>query len=238
MGETLIRAVGHEFPTIAEAATIDNQFLIGSSILVSPFLKEKQTQVIAYVPPAARWFYFADNFVAPVTNKTHTFHDADSHRPLLLREGLVLPLVTDLPKPLNTHEQRRKPMELWVMPTDKGEARGDLFWDDGDSIDTIGRGEYNYFDFHLANCRLTIKPVHHGLDKGNDGEVTKISAVNIALNKSVKLDKLEVTVDGHKVVGTVILSHLSIPLGDLVDLFKTNKSIDIVFSSNSKCFLP
>jgi len=37
-------------------------------------------------------------------------------------------------------------------------ARGDLFWDDGESIDTYERNHYNYFIFSYDNQRLIIEP--------------------------------------------------------------------------------
>lgn len=42
-------------------------------------------------------------------------------------------------------------------------ARGELFWDDGDSIDTIERDEYNLYSFILINRnKLVVRVDHHG----------------------------------------------------------------------------
>lgn len=39
-GDTLVRAMHHEFPKDGAARSIDQQFFLGSSILVNPFLYE------------------------------------------------------------------------------------------------------------------------------------------------------------------------------------------------------
>ena len=55
-GNTVARALWHEFPLDEEARGIDRQFLWGSGILISPVLEPNVTTVWAHFPPQARWF--------------------------------------------------------------------------------------------------------------------------------------------------------------------------------------
>ncbi|CAF4269645.1 unnamed protein product, partial [Rotaria magnacalcarata] len=46
---------------------------------------------------------------------------------------------------------RGNPFTLLVAQSDAGTASGNLFWDDGDSIDSIETKTYNYMEFSLTN---------------------------------------------------------------------------------------
>jgi len=49
---------------------------------------------------------------------------------------------------------RANPFTLLVAPSQLGTAHGNLFWDDGDSIEFQ---EYNYLEFSLENNLITIE---------------------------------------------------------------------------------
>jgi len=52
---------------------------------------------------------------------------------------------------------RQNPFVLLVALSQAGDASGSLFWDDGDSMDTIETKTYNYFEFNVtASNVLTI----------------------------------------------------------------------------------
>ena len=49
-GHTVARPLFHEFPLDNNTHAIDEQFMLGPSLLISPFLYDKQTVVKAYLP--------------------------------------------------------------------------------------------------------------------------------------------------------------------------------------------
>lgn len=202
------------------------------------FPEQKQISATAYLPPA-HWYRFDNDFLAHVvgTNERYTFYDSESHRPLLLREGLILPIVTDMPEPLNTFEIRRKPIELWIIPTAKGKASGDLFWDDGESIDTFEKGQYNYFAIELDDCNLWILPLYHAIKDGKDGEVAKISIISIILAREHQLSVVEIKIGNATLSGVINRHQLSIPIGDHLDLYRLEHTVNISLKKEGKCYL-
>jgi len=58
-GNTVVRALWHEYPMDSTALSIDRQFLWGSGLLISPVLDEGQVTVDAYFPDA-RWYSYYD----------------------------------------------------------------------------------------------------------------------------------------------------------------------------------
>ncbi len=71
---------------------------------------------------------------------------------------------------------RDNPFTLLVAQSEWGTASGNLFWDDGDSIETT---LYNYFEFSLTNAILTINAlVRNYKDSPMRLEIVKILGVN------------------------------------------------------------
>lgn len=52
---------------------------------------------------------------------------------------------------LTTTESRKQPMALVVALTASGEARGELYWDDGESLGVLERGAYTLITFLAKN---------------------------------------------------------------------------------------
>ncbi|KAF3846403.1 hypothetical protein F7725_003481 [Dissostichus mawsoni] len=69
-----------------------------------------------------------------------------------VREGHIIPQQEPA---LTTAASRRNPFFLTVALSAGGWARGDLFWDDGDSLDTFEMGNYCYVIF-MAGQVLTV----------------------------------------------------------------------------------
>lgn len=80
--------------------------------------------------------------------------DSRSVAPLFYRAASIIPVaITDDPaKPiLNTVELRKQPLRLDVYPSeDEASASGDLYWDDGDSLESISGKKYSYYHFGLT----------------------------------------------------------------------------------------
>jgi hypothetical protein len=71
---------------------------------------------------------------------------------------------------------RDNPFTLFVAQSQAGTASGNLFWDDGDSIEIKS---YNYLEFSLANAILTINAlVRNYNDSSMRLEIIKILGVN------------------------------------------------------------
>lgn len=78
----------------------------------------------------------------------------------------MIPMTTSVSH-INTESVRRSNLTLVVLPDQKRTALGDLYWDDGESVDSVERLQYNYYTFEMqSNCSLVIDVKH----SGNDGQ--------------------------------------------------------------------
>ncbi|NWU89928.1 LYAG glucosidase, partial [Upupa epops] len=141
-GETVARPLFLEFPGDPNTWAVDRQLLWGGGLLITPVLEAGKTQVSGYFP-AGTWYSLAGGgarrcwgalggqwILLPAPLDTINVH---------VRAGHILPLQEPA---LSTAESRKKGMALLVALTAEGIARGDLFWDDGDSWQSFERGDY------------------------------------------------------------------------------------------------
>uniref|UniRef100_A0A4W6G9B0 Alpha glucosidase 2 n=1 Tax=Lates calcarifer TaxID=8187 RepID=A0A4W6G9B0_LATCA len=131
-GHTVARPLMFEFPKDVKTYGIDKQFLWGKSLLVTPVLDPGVDYVDGYFPEGLWYDYYTIN--------------------LHLREGSVIP--TQTPN-LTLWVSSGQPLHLISALSDDGSATGDLFWDDGESIDTYETNQYTYIIFSVAQV-LTV----------------------------------------------------------------------------------
>ncbi|CAF1315715.1 unnamed protein product [Rotaria sordida] len=155
--ETLVQPLHFEFSNDNKTLGIDRQFLIGRAILVSPNLVSinNTTMVHAYIPEDV-WYEFPSGVKVKVVG---VFVDLDTPLEKInihVRGGFIIPM--QIPG-TNLMIGRGNPFTLLVAQSALGNATGNLFWDDGDSIDSIETKSYNYFEFLLISNKLTINAI-------------------------------------------------------------------------------
>ncbi|NWS64217.1 LYAG glucosidase, partial [Chunga burmeisteri] len=137
-GETVARPLFLEFPKDPNTWAVDRQLMWGGGLLVTPVLEAGKTKVSGYFP-AGTWYSLAGDstihskgqwILLPAPLDTINVH---------VRAGHILTLQEPA---FSTAESRKKGMALVVALTPDGFARGDLFWDDGESWQTFERGDY------------------------------------------------------------------------------------------------
>ncbi|XP_054167613.1 sucrase-isomaltase, intestinal-like [Oppia nitens] len=169
IGQTVARPVFHEFANDTNTYAIDKQFMWGRSVLISPILEENKSAVTAYLPPSDNWFESWPQITkVPKTgflNITDKKYETGPP-PVHFRGGSIIPM-SAVSKHNNTVTVRQAPINLIVLPVGNNNntflATGDLFWDDGDSIDTVEKNLYNYWEFQLLpNCTVFINPMKKG----------------------------------------------------------------------------
>jgi len=171
-GGTVVRSMAHEFPSIPECWSLDEQFLWDSSLLIAPVIYENHVNKSLYLPTTSRWFdYYTGEEVRTLGHIT--VPAPLDFIPLYLRGGAIIPHQQSA---MNTVASRMKPLYL-IAALDKNQyAEGYLFWDDGESIDTYQKGVFNYFAFHYKSERLTIEPWTYNYPKmGNDIKLEEIT---------------------------------------------------------------
>nr|XP_013801612.1 PREDICTED: lysosomal alpha-glucosidase-like [Apteryx mantelli mantelli] len=79
------------------------------------------------------------------------------HLNLHVREGAILP--TQKPG-ITSEASQGNPLRLIVALSQSATAWGDLFWDDGESLDTFERGSYSYLVFNVTQNVFTSTVLH------------------------------------------------------------------------------
>nr|XP_032653104.1 lysosomal alpha-glucosidase isoform X2 [Chelonoidis abingdonii] len=146
-GETVARPLFLEFPADPNTLSVDRQFMWGAGLLITPVLVAGKTKVSGYFPTETWYNLMAGSVIhskgqwvlLPAPLDTINVH---------VRAGHILPLQEP---GLTTTESRKKGMTLVVALTVAGVARGDLFWDDGESLLTFEKGDYTQILFLATN---------------------------------------------------------------------------------------
>ncbi|UJR10929.1 hypothetical protein I4U23_015114 [Adineta vaga] len=153
-GSTVIRPLFHEFPTDKITFDIHLQFLIGSHIMILPVTDNGARQVYVYIP-SSHWYDYYTGSLIQAKQQFIMLEAPLETIPILLRGGAIIPTQGYA---LSTKYSRMKPFELIIVLNANGQAEGDLFYDDGESFDTINSQRYYYatFNWSSVNCLLSI----------------------------------------------------------------------------------
>lgn len=136
-GTTVAHAIWMVFPEDEVTLNIDDQFMLGTNVLVSPVLAANTSSVLAYFPQGL-WYPISSGVfgVEPISAVSR------GHRVLLptpltdtnvhVRGGSILPLQDAA---MTTTVSRQSNFTLLVSLSVHGNASGALFWDDGEQIE-------------------------------------------------------------------------------------------------------
>jgi alpha-glucosidase len=135
-GSTVMRALAWEFPNEPQLAGVDTQFLLGPNILVTPVLEPQVDSVKGVFPgviDGESWYdWYTGERVNAQAGVNTTISAPLGHIPVYVRGGAVLP--TQEPG-YTTTDSRKNPWGLIIALSDKGEASGSLYVDDGESLE-------------------------------------------------------------------------------------------------------
>lgn len=93
-----------------------------------------------------------------------------------LRAGYIIPLQGP---GLTTTESRRQPMALAVALNRTGEAHGELFWDDGESLGVLERGAFTKVTF-LARSNTIVNHLEHVAGEAAGLQLRKLTVLGVA----------------------------------------------------------
>ncbi|XP_072225139.1 lysosomal alpha-glucosidase [Leuresthes tenuis] len=153
--DTVARPLFIEFPTDPNCQTIDQQFLWGSSLLISPVLEQGAVEINAYLPNGT-WYSLHNGQPFYSTGQYLLLSAPLDTINIHVREGHIIPQQEPA---LTTTASRIRPLFLTVALTEGGWASGDLFWDDGDSLDTVEMQNYCYVIFIAGQSQIVSDPL-------------------------------------------------------------------------------
>ncbi|KOX74652.1 Lysosomal alpha-glucosidase [Melipona quadrifasciata] len=154
-GETVARPLFFEYSNDSTTYDIDTQFLWGSCLMIIPVLEENKTEVSAYLPRGL-WYNFYTKESVFALGKYYTMNAPLDTIPLMIRGGFILPAQ----KPDNTTTNSRKNnFELLITLDHVNQAKGELYWDDGDSLDSLEKKQFVWSVFFIKNNTLSTAKV-------------------------------------------------------------------------------
>nr|ANF89437.1 truncated sucrase-isomaltase [Desmodus rotundus] len=169
-GETVARPFLHEFYEDTNSWIEDTQFLWGPSLLITPVLKQGADTVSAYGAdtvsayiPNAIWYDYETGAKRPWRKQRVNMYLPGDKIGLHLRGGYIIP--TQQPA-VTTTASRKNPLGLIVALDEDNKAKGDFFWDDGETKDTITTGTYILYTFTVSNNKLDIVCTHSSYQEG------------------------------------------------------------------------
>mmetsp|Transcript_21605 Transcript_21605/g.22362 ORF Transcript_21605/g.22362 Transcript_21605/m.22362 type:complete len:969 (+) Transcript_21605:105-3011(+) len=142
-GSLVSRALWANFPNDSNALSIERQFMLGDSIMISPVLDAGVTQVDAYFP-AGLWYNLETRAFAYDTTSSGSYKSI--YTPLTSTNvhvlgGNILPMQKTA---ITTTIGRTTPFTLLNALNSNGEASGHLFWDDGEQIELTNSLQTKY----------------------------------------------------------------------------------------------
>ncbi|RDA95699.1 hypothetical protein CP533_1163 [Ophiocordyceps camponoti-saundersi (nom. inval.)] len=159
-GRPAIQPVFYLYPHDRRTWPLELQYFYGPALLVAPVTDKGATGVRVYLPDDIFYDWYSHKPIRGESAEHVFLHQDPTMIPLLIRGGTILP--ARLNSTQTTTELRRQDFELLVALDDHGEALGELYLDDGESLDpqdglSLISFRYNHTDgflsFHgVFNC--------------------------------------------------------------------------------------
>ncbi|KAL9648423.1 hypothetical protein ABK040_014044 [Willaertia magna] len=198
-GGMVVKPLFFEFPEEQETYRIERQFLIGNYLLVSPVLEQGDVTVKAYFPNAIWYDYYKGDLVTRSANQsTLSFVELNAPidvLPLHLRGGAIIPRQEPA---LNTVKQKGNPYELLIALNNEGQAFGELFLDDGESLNTIENHNYTLLNYQVNNVKnqLIIQEIVKEEGYYNNDNKLVFNNIKVYMGILKQLKVCSVTVNG------------------------------------------
>lgn len=164
-----------EFSEEESLMDVDDEFMVGGSILVKPVSTPGATSVSVTLPKGARWYDYHDKSRPDPQNGTLDYPVTIESIPIFVKAGSIIPQKDRLRR--SSAMMAEDPLTLYVfMDEEREEANGWVYVDDGTSL------HYQKGEFFEAKCCLK-----NGLFKW---EVVSGKDVTTALRSLIKVDRI------------------------------------------------
>ena len=187
---------------IADLLSLDDQWMIGSDIMVKPVTKPGEANVDVYFPSTAP-IHFSENGLT-MDDASHTiWYDLITYQaydgtkqhiqtvaspidklPVFIRSGSIIPRKMRLRR--STVSMKNDPYTLIVtLDTSGSYSSGSLYMDDEETFDYYHKGDYSIRSFAFKNGELTSTQVDGKDDIQLNQEIERIVVVGISRTTSL-----------------------------------------------------
>ncbi|XP_045144841.1 maltase-glucoamylase, intestinal [Echinops telfairi] len=173
-----------------------------------------QTQ--AYMPDAV-WYHYETGARATWRKQQVVMELPRDKIGLHLRGGFIFPIQQPS---TTTAASRRNPLGLIIALDDNQEAKGELFWDDGETTDTVTGSKYLFCEFSVSQNQLAVKIVQSNYKDPNNlaFKEIKILGTKEPTNIVVKQNNIPTQASPKVTYDTVLqvatITELSLVLGE------------------------
>ena len=141
-GVPFLQPLFYVYPADSNVVGNELQFFYGEAILVSPVSEEGATSVQAYFPDDLFYDWFTGEKVVGAGAAQTLSGVSITDIPLHIRGGSILPLRIE--SAMTTTELRKRGFEILIAPGVDGSAEGELYLDDGESIEVESAAEIQF----------------------------------------------------------------------------------------------
>lgn len=146
--EPIMRPLWIEFPDELETFSVEDEYMLGSALLVHPVTEPKTTTVDVFLPGSHEVWYDSKTFAIWEGARNMKMAVALDTIPVFQRGGTVVPVKTTVGK--STGYMTDSPYGLRVALSSEGCASGELYLDDGHSFQYLHQKQFLHrkFSFH------------------------------------------------------------------------------------------
>jgi alpha-glucosidase len=139
------------YPKDKATWSLELQYFYGPGLLVAPVTQEGATSVDVYLPKDTFYDWYTQKAICGKGANYKFTNQNITSIPLLIRSGVILPVRTSSAN--TTTAVRKQDFELIVPLRADGTAKGELYLDDGETID----GTYSLINFSYKDGKLTVE---------------------------------------------------------------------------------
>lgn len=207
-GKPIVRPLWYEFPTNKDVLDVDDQVMLGSHLLVVPFLEKDKSDRKFVKPSECEWY----NFRTLQKYETNNAKFDDGRTLVLIKEGSIVPMKCRIRKA--SKMMFFDPFTLVIAADKQGKAQGEVYADDGESED-FGAGQFVHRQFVLEDGKITNKAVVANNNKFVDNYDVKVEKIRIAgVNEPTKVVGPNGEIEFEYVNGVLIIKNPNLLVRD------------------------
>ena len=191
-GLPLIRALLLEYPDDPETANLNEQFLLGSHLLVAPVVEKEASAKRIYLPQG-EWIDYKDKKTIYQGKQWITYPVSLETIPVFVKKGTIIP---EMPVQQYIGEKKNAPVLFHIFPASTGRtASYELYEDDGETID------YKLDVFRKTAVKCTTHSdgfeidLHTGDYNGFQQKGNRKTGISLHLDKAPK----QILINGRKI---------------------------------------
>lgn len=209
-GTPMMRPMMMEFPEDENLFTLDDQFMVGNSILVKPITTEGATTTEIYFAGEQPW-YHTKTLIDINKTGLQTVEAPLDTIPAYYQGGRIIPRRERVRR--SSVAMRLDPFTLIVAKGKNGDAQGELYMDDEETY-SFQNGEYAHIQFEFSQNQLTCQNIHQD-------PTSQISLDFINSHQSIRVERIK------------ILGQSEAPKGVQVKDLESNLTREVEFSFDS-----